>query len=297
MLALTEAVPSGGRTSLVPVSRLPLVLLVLAVVPACRPTRAEPNAAAEPPATTIATAATPDAGAAAAGIVSETVGTVTLVRVDPARYALRLLNAKSEGHPRPAPTWAREFGLLAVVNASMYEPSGQSVGLMINGAHVNQSHDVPKMGGYFAFAARHSALPPVAAFGRDCPGFDLPRLRADYAVVFQNYRLLDCEGHPLPWKESRVFSAAAIGLDRDGWIVFAHTRAPYAMTEFAKLIAAPELRLAQMFYVEGGPEASLYVEAGGTRVRGIGDYETSFFRREPNEEFWELPNVLGVAAR
>jgi uncharacterized protein YigE (DUF2233 family) len=239
----------------------------------------------------------PADGGAPRGISVETAGTITLVRIDPARYALRLQNARKDGHARRAPEWAKEFGLVAVVNASMYQPSGDSVGLMINGAHVNQGHDLPKMGGYFAFAPTRSGVPPVAAFGRDCPGFDLARIRADYGVVFQNYRLLDCEGRPLAWKEARSFSAAAIGLDRDGLVVFAHSRAPYAMTDFAKLIAAPELRIAQMFYVEGGPEASLYVQAGSTSVRAIGDYETGFFRRDSNDEFWELPNVVGVAPR
>jgi uncharacterized protein YigE (DUF2233 family) len=297
-----EAERRRARTGLV--RALPVLSFALALVAALGACKKSPRpgpppaSTAAPASSTETTAAAQDGGAAAPpGLVVETAGTITLVRVDPSRYALRLLNARSEGHARSAPAWAKDFNLLAVVNASMYEPSGLSVGLMINGASVNQSHDVAKMGGYFAFSPKRPDLAPVAAFGRDCPGFDLTRIRADYGVVFQNYRLLDCEGRPLTWKESRVFSAAAIGLDRDGWVVLAHSRAPYAMTDFARLVAAPELRMAQMFYVEGGPEASLYVEAGGARVRAIGNYEASFFRHEANDEFWELPNVVGVMAK
>ncbi len=289
----TRDVPA--RRSLLLLSSLTAAALLEAGCDGGRRNGTETTTAA-PVATPSAAAAVPDA-AAPAGITLETVKTITLVRIDPSHFRLRLLTAKAEGRRRRAPDWAKEFGLVAVVNASMYEPSGQSVGFMVDGATVNQAHDLSKMGGYFAFSPTRAGLPEAAAFGRDCPGFDLPRIRADYKVVFQNYRLLDCDGHAVPWKESRVFSAAAIGIDRDGRVVLAHTRAPYAMTDFAAVIAAPELRLAQMFYVEGGPEASLFVEAGPTRVRGIGDYETTFFRRDANDEFWELPNVVGVAAK
>ncbi len=277
-----------------------LLTLVTLLTLACRDRRDGAAAVASSSVAAPAALASPDAAErpkTPLGLTVESAGTVTLLRVDLAAYTLRLLNAKTEGRPRRAPEWARDFGLVAVVNASMYEPSGQSVGLMINGASVNQAHELTKMGGYFAFSPRRADLPPVAAVGRDCPGADVAKLRADYAVVFQNYRLLDCDGRPLAWKEPRVFSAASIGVDKDGRVVFAHSRAPYAMTEFAKLVAAPELRIAQMFYVEGGPEASLYVHAGGVDVRAIGDYEKTFLRRDDNLEFWELPNVLGVVAK
>ena len=305
--------PDGRTVPMAPRSpgrraRLARVAACALLLVGCKRERAAKRELPPEPTTTSASATAPaalatgtppalaDSGPPAPGLTVESAGTITLVRIDPARYTLRLQNARKDGHPRRAPEWAKEFGLVAVVNASMYQPSGDSVGLMVNGAHVNQAHDLPKMGGYFAFAPTRAGLPPVAAFGRDCAGFDLARIRADYGVVFQNYRLLDCEGRPLAWKEARSFSAAAIGLDKDGMVVFAHSRAPYVMTDFARLVAAPELRIAQMFYVEGGPEASLYVQSGGANVRAIGDYETGFFR-QPNEEFWELPNVVGVAPR
>lgn len=278
--------------------RRPLAIALLAVLAACsRARRADPAPPAASGSASIASASLPASGPIAPGLRIETAGTVTLARIDPARYGLRLLNAAKEGRARKAPDWAKEFGLVAVVNASMYEPSGLSVGLMINGAHTNQTHDLPKMGGYFAFDPTRPGLPDVAAIGKDCPGFDLARLRADYRVVFQNYRLLDCDGHALPWKESKLFSAAAIGLGKDGHVVFAHSRAPYVMTDFAKILAAPELELAQMFYVEGGPEASLYVHAGDVTFRGIGSFETGFFRDDSNQDFWELPNVVGAFQR
>ena len=50
-------------------------------------------------------------------------------------------------------------------------------------------------------------------------------------------------------------------------------------------------------YVEGGPEASLYVKVGGEVVSEVGSFETGFFESDANQVFWPLPNVIGFAAR
>jgi uncharacterized protein YigE (DUF2233 family) len=210
-------------------------------------------------------------------------GCVTLVRIDPARFKMRLLNAATSGGPRTAPKWAQDFGLVGVVNAAMYAPDGRSVGLMVNGAFTSQAHDLPKMGGYFAFDRKRPDLPEVAVFGRGCDGFDLARVRADYGTVFQDYRLLDCDGRPIAWQDEKIFSVSAVGIDKDGRVVFAYAKTRWSMTEFARIVAADELGIAQMMHTEGGPEASLYVQAGDRTVATSAEYE--------------LPNVLGFSAR
>ena len=51
-------------------------------------------------------------------------------------------------------------------------------------------------------------------------------------------------------------------------------------------------------YVEGGPEASLYLAVGGQAiVSEMGSFETGFFESHDNRRFWPLPNVLGFAPR
>jgi hypothetical protein len=68
------------------------------------------------------------------------------------------------------------------------------------------------------------------------------------------------------------------------------------MTDFNKLIAAPALDLAGAIYVEGGPEASLYVKTAEEEVREVGSFETGFFD-DSNRSFWPIPNILGFAPR
>lgn len=65
------------------------------------------------------------------------------------------------------------------------------------------------------------------------------------------------------------------------------------MTDFAIALAAPEVDLQAALYVEGGPEVSLLVQAGGHTLQEIGSYESGFQEDDGNAAFWPLPNVLG----
>jgi hypothetical protein len=48
-------------------------------------------------------------------------------------------------------------------------------------------------------------------------------------------------------------------------------------------------------YVEGGPEAQLYVKAGGREEELFGIFETGFLNS--NDRPWPVPNVVGIARR
>jgi hypothetical protein len=63
------------------------------------------------------------------------------------------------------------------------------------------------------------------------------------------------------------------------------------------MLAEPSLGLRGVVYMEGGPEASLVVEAGEASVREVGSWEDGFNPNDDNRAFWDLPNVLGFAPR
>jgi hypothetical protein len=275
--------------------------------PTATPSAATPSAAT--PSTATPSTAT-RAGAASAGgcpsrlelgpgLVAERIrfadreGCLTVVRIDPARHALRVHTAAADGRARAAPRWAADFGLSAVINTSMFHDDHRSIGLLRDARAVHSDVDNPKLGGFFAFDPVDPADPPVAVAGRDCPGFDLAALRRRYRGLIQNYRMLDCDGRPLRWADPKLFSAAAIGLDGRGQVVFLHSRTPFRMTELNRFIARPEIGLAAALYVEGGPEASLYAAGPGGRVEEIGSFETDF-HDDSNRAFWPIPNVLGA---
>lgn len=223
---------------------------------------------------------------------------VTLVRVDPTKFSLQLHTAQAEGGSRTVPAWGKDAKLVAVINASMYGEDRRSVGMLVSATATNNGADNKKFGGFFAWDPVSASSPPILSTGRDCAGFDLERIRKEYRAIAQNYRLLDCERKPIAWQDPKLFSAAVLGTDRKGNAVFIHARTPYSMTELAKILAAPELELDTAMHVEGGPEASVWVEGPGQgAVAEMGSFETGFLGDDANDAFWPIPNVIGAVRK
>jgi uncharacterized protein YigE (DUF2233 family) len=219
------------------------------------------------------------------------------VRADLRHHALRIVTASRDGDARPAPRWLEDLALVAAVNAGMFHEGGTSVGLLVDGEHENQTRNNSKLGGYLAFGPRDRGAAPVVITGKGCPGFDLDALRAAYRSVTQSYRLLGCDGEAIGWADPKHYSAAGIGLDRDGRVVLIHARAPFLMRELSAALARPELRLRGALFVEGGPEATVAVDGAAAHLVLLGSYETGFVEDDGNDRAWELPNLIGLAAR
>jgi hypothetical protein len=221
---------------------------------------------------------------------------ITLVRVDPARFAFRFINESHDGRRRPLPQWVRDEGLTGGINAGMFLPSGQSCGYLKLLDEVRSDRSPSSFTGVLGFDPV-SKQAPFAAGGLGC-AHDLGWFKRSYRSVLQAYRVMvDTEGRAVEWPHTRRFSTAAIGVDRDGWAVLIHSRTPYQPTVLNRMLAEPTLGLRGVVYMEGGPEASLVVEAGSASVRDMGSWEDGFNANDDNRVFWDLPNVIGFAPR
>jgi hypothetical protein len=225
------------------------------------------------------------------GVASDT-GLLTLVYFDPEHFDLRLLTSAEHGEPRPADSWLEQFGLVAVVNASMYLPNHRSTGFMVDRERSNNPAVNPRFGGFLAFDPADSTDAAWIFAGDDCDGFSLDAVRERFGVVVQNYRLLDCGQQPTEWSDTRAYSSAAVGQDERGWLVLAHSGAPCQTAEFARWLAMPRFGLTDAHFVEGGPEASLMLRDGNHEFRVVGAWPGM---RSPS--FRDIPNVLGVVER
>lgn len=95
--------------------------------------------------------------------------------------------------------------------------------------------------------------------------------------------------------QAKEWSTAAIGLDRQVWVLFLHSRDPWSTHDFIEALRRLPLALSRAMYVEGGPEAQLYVRHGGREL--VGSYESGFHESDDNPAAWPVPNVIGVAPR
>ena len=224
--------------------------------------------------------------------------TVTVVRVDPARYEFRLLSAKLLGLAEglTAPEWAERQAVLGVINAGMFQADHlTSVGHMRDGDRINNGR-WNKDNAAFAAGPLVPGLAPARILDRTCD--DWPALSRQYRILVQGIRMIDCKRKNTWAQQPRKWSTACVGADGEGRVLLVHVRSAYSTHDLVDVLLALPLGLRGLMYVEGGPEASLYVKlAGRVAVSEVGSFETGFFEADENRAFWPLPNVIAFAAR
>jgi phosphodiester glycosidase len=220
---------------------------------------------------------------------------IAVVRIDPARFELRLANASApgEGEIRTARAWAYRMGASAAINASMYqEDYRSSVSFMRTRDHVNQRR-LSKDKAVLAFDPLVSGVAPVRIVDRECD--DLAQAEKRYGSLVQSIRMISCDRRNVWAPSDRRFSSAAIGLDSKGRVLFIHARSPWPVHELVKALLALPIDVARAMYVEGGPEAQLFARSGSKEIERVGGFEGAA-RAADNPRAWPVPNVI-VAVR
>ena len=221
---------------------------------------------------------------------------VNVLRIDPSRFRLRLLNASSEpgGRPRTVKDWSERLHLTAAINASMYQADMRSsVSLMLTRGHVNNPR-VSKDKAVLAFDPLQDGLPPVQIIDRECQDFE--ELRGRYGTLVQSIRMVSCEGRNVWEPQQGAWSTAAIGVDKDGRVLFIHARAPHTTHDLIQVLLELPLRLKNAMYVEGGSEAQMFVQSGGRKLEFAGAIEDPPESVTAARLVWPIPNAIGIEA-
>jgi hypothetical protein len=223
-------------------------------------------------------------------------GLVSILRVDPARFELRLLNASApgEGSARSARDWALRTRAVAAINAAMYqEDLRTSVSLMKARTHVNQRR-VSRDRAVLAFEPVDPRAPAFRIIDRDCDDLDV--VGPLYGSLVQSIRVVSCERKNVWTPSPRRTSAAIVGLDSAGRLLLVHARTAWPTAVLAEALLALPIDLRRAMYVEGGPEAQLFVNAGGRELELVGAFE-GIPSVAQNSDGWPVPNVLAVFRR
>jgi hypothetical protein len=226
--------------------------------------------------------------------VDEGDGLIAVVRLDPARFELKLLNASApaEGRPRSVRDWAFRAGASAAINASLYQADWRTAtGLMRTREHVNHTR-VGKDKAVLAFDPLVAGLAPVRIVDLDCE--PLEPAAKQYASLVQSIRMISCARTGVWAPSARRFSSAAIGVDGAGRVLLIHARSPWPVHELVAALLAAPIDLRQAMYVEGGPEAQLYVRGGGTELLRQGASEHGL---ELPGGGLPVPNVVAAVRR
>ncbi|MHB2148222.1 phosphodiester glycosidase family protein [Calditrichota bacterium LG25] len=221
---------------------------------------------------------------------------ITIVKINPGKFQFKLLSVSQLNHrPLTARQWAKRYRLIAVTNAGMFATDFKThVGYMKNFEHINNSQ-VNHYRSVAAFNPYDSDKFPFMIFDLDRISFD--QILKDYQCLIQNLRLIR-RPRENRWKpQSRRWSEAALGQDKNGNVLLIFSRAPRSMYDFNNLLLSLPIDLVCAQHLEGGPEASLFFKYGDVEMRLMGSYETGFNENDDNGQFWPLPNVLGVTQK
>lgn len=217
---------------------------------------------------------------------------IHILRIDPNVYQFRLLNASAmkNGKKQTAKKWCQKFRLIAAINASMYQKDHlTSVSLMRSEKHTNNAY-ISKDKTIFAFEPKIKSDPPVKIIDRECDDVDIWLKK--YKNLIQSIRMISCKRKNVWAQQPEKWSIAAIGMDHEHRVLFIHTRFPYTSHDFINILMDLPIQITQAMYVEGGPEAQLYIQTSAHSYEFIGDYESEY--KGKNHIARPIPNIIGI---
>ncbi len=221
---------------------------------------------------------------------------VQVLRVDPRRWELTLHGLPSgESVGYTAREWSRREGLVAAINAGMYQADYRT-----HSGYMRADGTVFSRGtnGYLSAAAFDPVNPqdpPFRIF--DLDEDPLAAVFARYRRVVQNLRLVKRPGENRWSSQERRWSEAALGEDREGRALLIFCGTPLPLDRLISALLSLPLGLVAAQHLEGGTQAQFYVAAGGQTVELAGGYEWVFPAPDSQGAAWPIPNVIGVRAR
>jgi len=215
-------------------------------------------------------------------------GDLIVLRVDPGLWDLRVLarDRGLEDRSRTVRSWCEDFGLVAAVNAGMYQADRRThVGYCkVAGRMAN-----PSANDYLSALALNPVDPtdpPFRIF--DLDEEPLAGVTARYHTVVQNLRLIKRSGENRWQPSDERWQEAALGEDWQGRALLIYCGTPRSMAEFNEILLELPLGLVAAQHLEGNAPARLWVQHSGLPA------DDPF---QGNNVGQLLPNILGVARR
>ncbi|NSW44539.1 MAG: phosphodiester glycosidase family protein [Bacteroidales bacterium] len=226
---------------------------------------------------------------------------VTLVKADPKILDIDVYsNTSFDSVKRTAMCWSQDFNLNVVVNAGMYNLSNtfQAEGYLkskkkLNNVRFKESFKM------FALFKPFDSLNYTPYDMLDADIESLEGLLDKYQSAFQSIRMIDCNGKQVVWKPRRTIysSMCVLGIDRDNMLLLAFTRSPMSANQMSTLLLHLPIHIRSAMYLEGGPEACLYIKTPDTLISKNGSYVSLTFPTDTNSRYWNLPNVIGIKVK
>lgn len=217
--------------------------------------------------------------------------TINVLRIDTSRYELVLMNASHPNQNRllTARAWAEKEGLTATINAAMYQADYlTSVSLMRTSGHINNARK-SKDKTILLFEPLTKGIPAARIVDAQCDDFD--NAVRQYGSAVQSIRMLSCDGKNVWKQDTRRWSIAAVGVDKDGRLLFIQCTAPHSVHEFTNILQGLPISIDRAMYMEGGSPSQMYIRT----AKGKHEFTGTAGGRPVSA--MSIPNVLGIRLR
>ncbi len=222
---------------------------------------------------------------------------IFVLKIHPRYYSFKLLCASELGKMRLTPKeWCKKYNLVAAINAGMYQEDGlTNVGFMKNYSHLNNPRLNAIHKAVIAFNRVEVSVPEIQIIDLTCQDFEA--LRPKYQTFVQGIRMISCHQENVWSKQDRRWSLAVLGVDKEGYVLFILSEAPYSGYDFNRVLLSLPLSIFNATYLEGGPEASLYFSAAGMELEKVGIFGTDLKGSAVRSSAGPIPNVIGISRK
>jgi hypothetical protein len=222
---------------------------------------------------------------------------VSILKIDPAFFDFELVaSTESDSILRTIKDWCDAKNLYGGINAGMYSLKDHisGVGIMHHYDHINNAVVKENFNALAVFNPKNKSLPALQIV--DMTNQDWKNILKNYHSCFQSIRMIDNEGKAVYWNKKPVLrcSMTVLAVDKSGNTLFLFARSPYSANEFINFMLKSGLQIQTAMYLEGGPEASLYVKTTKTEIVKFGSYVSRSKPDDTNIELRKMPNVLGI---
>jgi hypothetical protein len=138
-------------------------------------------------------------------------------------------------------------------------------------------------------------VPEFQIIDMKCQNWEI--LKDKYHSYTQSIRMVDCSQKNRWSQQPKKWSMVVIGKDKKGNTLFIFSRSPYTVHDFIDILLEAPLDIYNLMYLEGGPEASFYLDHNEAKIAKMGSYETDFNENDDNDFFWQVPNVIGITKK
>jgi len=222
---------------------------------------------------------------------------ISILKIDPEFFDFTLVAATQfDSTQRTIKKWCDSLQLTAGINAGMYSLKDHisGAGYMQNYEHINNPVFKGSFNAMAVFNPKNKNLPPFQII--DMINQDWKPVKNEYNSCFQSIRMIDNMHHGIYWKKKPVLkcSMSVLAMDKSGNVLFIFCRSPYSANEMIKFMLNPDLNIKTAMYLEGGPEASLYVKTDSSEIVKFGSYVSYSCPNDDNQELRTMPNILGI---